>query len=318
MTDENVNEEQTQMNTPTQQPTQTEQPIQQEVTTEPTATSEPTTTTAPSPAQAPTTSESRPGFEPKIIGFLCNWCCYAGADLCGVSRYQYPTNIRNIRVMCSTRVDPYILISIFKKGADGIFIGGCHIGDCHYISGNFHTKNKIELTKRLLKEAGFNPNRLHLEWVSASEGERFSNVITEFTNEIKSLGPNPINQPDGDQKLLENLETAEQTALEFRLRALVGKEYKITNEGNVYGDIKNEEEFEGMFNLAIKNEFIRYKILKLTGKQAYSVIDLAKELGQPSDKVLEHIVYLRKNNQIAMDRIDGTTPKYVSLEEGGK
>jgi coenzyme F420-reducing hydrogenase delta subunit len=220
--------------------------------------------------------------------------------------------------MCSTRVDPYILISVFKKGADGIFIGGCHIGDCHYISGNFHTKNKIALTKRLLKEAGFDPERLHLEWVSASEGERFSKVITEFTNQIKALGPNPINQPGGNQRLLENLESAEKAALEFRLRALVGKEYKIINEGNVYGEVKTEEEWEELFNTAIENEYVRCRILKLTGKQPYSVIDLAKELNQPSDKVLEHIVYLRKNNLVAMNNIEGTTPKYVSLEEGGK
>jgi coenzyme F420-reducing hydrogenase delta subunit len=269
----------------------------------------------------PTTSETPapvPGFEPKIIGFLCNWCCYAGADLCGVSRYQYPPNIRNIRVMCSTRIDPYILIQIFKSGADGVFVGGCHMGDCHYISGNFHTKNKMALTQRLLKEAGFDPERLHIEWVSASEGERFSQVITEFTNKIKSLGPNPVAGATPDPKLIKNLDAAESAALEFRLRALVGKEYKITNEGNVYGDVKPEEEFDEMFNLAIKNEYVRKRILNLTGEQAYSVLDLSKELSVPTDKVLEHIVFLRKNNFVAMESIDGTTPKYVSLLEEGK
>ena len=271
----------------------------------------------PQPA-TPDTPAAVPGFEPKIIGFLCNWCCYAGADLCGVSRYQYPTNIRNIRVMCSTRIDPYIIIQIFKSGADGVFVGGCHIGDCHYISGNFHTKNKMTLTQRLLKEAGFDPERLHLEWVSASEGERFSQVITEFTNKIKSLGPNPVAGATPDPKLVKNLDAAESAALEFRLRALVGKEYKITNEGNVYGDIKPEEEFDEMFDLAIKNEYARKRILNLTGEQAYSVLDLSKELDVPTDKVLEHIVFLRKNNFVAMESIDGTTPKYVSLLEEGK
>jgi F420-non-reducing hydrogenase iron-sulfur subunit len=282
---------------------------------------------APTPTQPPasesqtqTETQAPPvsGYEPTIIGFLCNWCCYAGADLCGVSRYQYPPYIRNIRVMCSTRIDPYIIISIFKAGADGIFVGGCHPGDCHYISGNYHTKNKIDLTKRLLKEAGFDPNRLRLEWVSASEGERFSKVITEFTNQIRELGPNPIKGPTPDQKLKENLESAEQAALEFRLRALVGKEYKITTEGNVYGDIKSEEEWDEMFNTAIQNEYTRTKLIKLTSKQPYSVLDLSKELNQPTDIVLEHIVYLRRRNLVAMDRIDGTTPKYVSLMEGGK
>lgn len=279
---------------------------------------EPSVTETPVPDVQTTAAPPVPGFTPKIIGFLCNWCCYAGADLCGVSRYQYPTNIRNIRVMCSTRIDPYIIVSVFKGGADGIFIGGCHPGDCHYISGNYHTKNKVALTKRLLKEAGFDPERLHLEWVSASEGERFSKVITEFTNRIRSLGPNPVSGPTPDQKIKEKLESAEQAALEFRLRALVGKEYKIINEGNVYGETKTEEEWNVMFDEAVTNEYIRKRILYLTGKDAYSVLDLSKELNQPTDKVLEHIVYLRKNNMVAMDRIDGTTPKYVSLLEEGK
>jgi F420-non-reducing hydrogenase iron-sulfur subunit len=287
---------------------------QEEVNQTPT----PEQTQTPDATAEVTTSTAETDFEPKIIGFLCNWCSYAGADLCGVSRYQYPTNIRVIRVMCSTRIDPYIIISIFKAGADGIFVGGCHIGDCHYISGNYHTENKIALTKRLLKEAGFDPNRLHLEWVSASEGERFSKVVTEFTNQIRQLGPSPMRGPNPDQKVKDNLDSAEQAALEFRLRALVGKEYKITTEGNVYGDVKTEEEWNQMFDKAIKEEYIRKKILNLTGKEAYSVIDLAKELELPSDKVLEHIVYLRKNNFVAMDRIEGTTPKYVSLLEEGK
>lgn len=257
-------------------------------------------------------------FEPKMIGFLCNWCSYAGADLCGVSRYQYPTNIRVIRVMCSTRIDPYILISIFRKGADGVFVGGCHLGDCHYITGNYHTQNKIALTKRLLKEAGFDPNRLHLEWVSASEGERFSKVVTEFTEQLRELGPSPVTGDSQNQQLLDNLKAAESAALEFRLRALVGKEYKITTEGNVYGEVKDEEEWNVMFGQAVKNEYIRKRILNLTSKQAYSVIDLSKQIGEPTDIVLEHIVFLRKNNYVAMESIDGTTPKYVSLLEEGK
>jgi F420-non-reducing hydrogenase iron-sulfur subunit len=220
--------------------------------------------------------------------------------------------------MCSTRIDPYILLTIFKEGADGIFVGGCHPGDCHYISGNYHTKNKIELTMRLMVEAGFDAKRLHLEWVSASEGERFSKVIKEFTEQIQELGPNPIRGDEPNQALTDNLEVAIQAALEFRLRALVGKEYKITNEGNVYGETKSEEEWDDMFILAIKNEYTRRKILSLTGKQPYSVLDISRELNQPSDQILEHIVYLRKNNLVAMETIDGTTPKYVSLEEGGK
>jgi len=108
-------------------------------------------------------------FEPDLLVFCCNWCSYAGADLAGVSRFQYPPNIRVIRVMCSGRIDPSFVLKALKDGADGVLISGCHIGDCHYISGN--------------------ENRVRLEWVSASEGKRFSELITEFTNQIKELGP---------------------------------------------------------------------------------------------------------------------------------
>jgi coenzyme F420-reducing hydrogenase delta subunit len=256
------------------------------------------------------------GFEPKIIGFLCNWCSYAGADLCGVSRYQYPTNIRVIRVMCSTRVDPYLIVNIFKSGADGVFMGGCHIGDCHYISGNYHTERKIKLVKNMLERAGFDPERLRLEWISASEGERFSKVITEFTNEIKAKGPSPINGPNPDKTILNNLEAAEMALLNFKLRALVGKEYKLTSEGNVYGEIKSQDDWDEMMEVTISNEFVRNRILQLTGDQPYSVIDLSKEIQEPKDKILEQIVYLRKRNMVAMSGIDGTTPKYISLMEG--
>ncbi len=127
--------------------------------------------------------------EVKLIGFMCNWCCYAGADLAGVSRFQYPPNIRIIRVMCSGRVDPELILDTFLYGADGVFIGGCHLGDCHYLEGNYYAEKKVEMAKRLLKAAGVEPERLRLEWISASEGERFAEVIREFTEEIKELGP---------------------------------------------------------------------------------------------------------------------------------
>jgi len=132
-------------------------------------------------------------FEPRIVGFLCNWCAYAGADLAGVSRIQYPPNIRVIRVMCSGRVDPVFILEAFKNGADGILVAGCHLpADCHYLAGNFKAQRRILLLKRLLKEFGIEPERLRLEWVSASEGDRFATVIKDMTEEIKKLGPSPL------------------------------------------------------------------------------------------------------------------------------
>jgi F420-non-reducing hydrogenase iron-sulfur subunit len=132
----------------------------------------------------------REGFEPNILVFCCNWCSYAGADLAGVSRFQYPPNIRIIRVMCSGRVDPSFILKALKNGADGILVTGCHIGDCHYITGNEYTQERFErLHNILIKQIGVDPKRVRLEWVSASEGKRFAEVITEFTNQIKELGP---------------------------------------------------------------------------------------------------------------------------------
>jgi F420-non-reducing hydrogenase iron-sulfur subunit len=133
------------------------------------------------------------GFEPKIIGFLCNWCSYAGADLAGVSRIQYPPNIRIIRVMCSGRIDPVFILEAFKDGADGVLVAGCHVpSDCHYISGNFKALRRITLLKTTLKEFGIEPERLRLEWVSASEGDKFAAIVRSMVDEVKKLGPNPL------------------------------------------------------------------------------------------------------------------------------
>lgn len=128
-------------------------------------------------------------FEPRIIGFLCNWCSYTGADLAGTARMKYPANMMSIRVMCSGRIDPGFIFDAFSKGADGVLICGCHPGDCHYIDGNYKCMRRIPLTKRILKDMGIPPERLRLEWVSASEGARFQQIVSEFTEQIRALGP---------------------------------------------------------------------------------------------------------------------------------
>jgi F420-non-reducing hydrogenase iron-sulfur subunit len=137
------------------------------------------------------------GFEPRIIGFLCNWCSYAGADLAGVSRIQYPPNIRIIRVMCSGRIDPVFILEAFKDGADGVLIGGCHLpSDCHYISGNFKALRRISLIRKVLSEFGIEPERVRLEWISASEGDKFAAVVRDMTEQIRKLGPSPVRMPE--------------------------------------------------------------------------------------------------------------------------
>ncbi len=128
-------------------------------------------------------------WEPKIVAFLCNWCSYAGADLAGVSRFQYPPNIRIIRVPCSGRVSANMILSALRSGADGVLVSGCHPGDCHYISGNLHARRRFSILKNFLEFVGIEPGRLNFSWVSASEGEQFASVVQEVTKRVKALGP---------------------------------------------------------------------------------------------------------------------------------
>jgi F420-non-reducing hydrogenase iron-sulfur subunit len=128
-------------------------------------------------------------FEPKIVGFLCNWCSYTGADLAGTSRIKYLPNVRVIRVMCSGRVDPTFVVKALAEGADGVLVAGCHPGDCHYEDGNMKTMRRMPLLKKMLEQFGVEPERVRLEWVSASEGERFKEVVDELTETVRKLGP---------------------------------------------------------------------------------------------------------------------------------
>lgn len=128
-------------------------------------------------------------FEPRIVGFLCNWCSYAGADMAGTSRIAYPPNIRIIRVPCSGRVDPLLLVKSFQLGADGVLVAGCHPGDCHYTEGNYHARRRFATLRPFLEYLGIEKDRFRVEWVSASEGKRWSQVVSSFTNELRKLGP---------------------------------------------------------------------------------------------------------------------------------
>ena len=128
-------------------------------------------------------------WEPTIIGFLCNWCSYAGSDLTGTSRTQYPSNIRIIRVPCSSRVDPVFILNALQTSADGVLVSGCHPGDCHYITGNYYARRRFLVTRELLTFVGYHPDRVQFSWVSAAEGAKFAKVVTKVTHDIKALGP---------------------------------------------------------------------------------------------------------------------------------
>ena len=127
--------------------------------------------------------------EPVLIAFLCNWCSYAGADLAGISRIQYPPNIRVVRVMCSARVDPMFVVKCLSEGADGVLVSGCHPGDCHYLAGNMFARRRFAVLRELLEFFGIDKRRFRVSWVSASEGQKFSEVVTEAVEGIRALGP---------------------------------------------------------------------------------------------------------------------------------
>ena len=128
-------------------------------------------------------------FEPNLVAFLCNWCSYAGADLAGTSRIQYPSNVRVIRVMCSGRVNPLFVMNALQQGADGVLISGCHPGDCHYMQGNYYARRRFNLMRNFLEYLGVEPERVRMSWVSASEGAKWKDVIEEVTEGVKSVGP---------------------------------------------------------------------------------------------------------------------------------
>jgi coenzyme F420-reducing hydrogenase delta subunit len=133
-------------------------------------------------------------WKPKILGILCNWCSYAGADLAGSARTQYPPDVRIIRVMCTGRVDPLFILKAFVDGADGVLVSGCHFGDCHYLEGNYKAAKRMFVMKSLLKGIGLEDKRLRMTFVSASEGAKWAKVIEDVVNTVKELGPSPIPQ----------------------------------------------------------------------------------------------------------------------------
>jgi F420-non-reducing hydrogenase iron-sulfur subunit len=131
-------------------------------------------------------------FEPRIVAFLCNWCTYTAADLAGTSRIQYPPNIRVIRLMCTGALDPVYVLRALLEGADGVLIGGCHPGDCHYQSGNYKARRRVAILQTILQQAGMDPGRVWLRWISASEGQYFAETVKDMTSDLREKGPNPM------------------------------------------------------------------------------------------------------------------------------
>ena len=226
----------------------------------------------------------------KILGFLCNWCSYAGADLAGISRLQIPPLLRVIRILCSGSLDPQVVLTALKEGSDGVIIMGCHPGDCHYLSGNYEAFRKYRMLKKLLSYTDMESDRLHLEWVSASEGIRFQKVVTDFTDKIKELGPNPIRKKDENAaKIISQLDSIIHATKQFRLRSLIGREKKLVELGNAYGEKLTQEELDEIEDQIIENEYIRSNIVLMVENEPKTVEEMAENIGIPTEKVFQHV-----------------------------
>ncbi len=249
-------------------------------------------------------------FEPDILGFLCNWCSYAGADLAGVSRFQYPPNVRIIRVMCSARVDPTIVLEAFIRGLDGVMVLGCHLGDCHYMTGNYYTEKRIKTTKKVLKNTGLSSERLLIDWVSAAEGERFATLVKDFTENIRKMGPLGNETKLEPQKLRTRLLAAKEALAQERVKWLVGRERELVEDKNVFGEKVLQEEFDQLMLQTIEKEFANRRILLSLREDALSVKEISQRVEASPREVLRNLVFLERAGFVHFVGIEGNSPKY--------
>ena len=228
-------------------------------------------------------------YKPKILGFLCNWCSYAGADLCGVSRYQYPPSMRVIRVMCSGRVDPEFVLRALTNGKDGVFMGGCWLGECHYVTeGNYDALSVMHLCKKLLKQIGLNPGRLRLEWVSASEGNRFAEVVTEFTHELSAMGPLGIGEGMDEKTLKFRLETVRKLLPYIKLVEREKLRVRFKDKES-YEEFFNSDQLNNLFDEMIANKLAISQITGLLQESPRSTGEIAEILGLSASQVSKHL-----------------------------
>jgi len=255
-------------------------------------------------------------FEPKILGFLCNWCCYAGADLAGVSRYQYPPDMRVIRLMCSGRVDPAHIFRAFSSGLDAVFIGGCHLNDCHYVThGNYDALSLVYICKKLMETIGLNPERLRLEWVSAGEGIRFAHMMNEFSPRIEKLGPLGKGEGLDKQKLKFKLEAV--TRLIPYIKLVQSERLRVSNRTEeAYLKFFASEEFSRLFDELIGEKLALSQIMALQRERPHSLEEISEILGLSRSEVSKYLKLLARNRiagtgAVDNDRIEGIIDKHL-------
>jgi len=228
-------------------------------------------------------------FRPRLLGIVCNWCCYGGADLCGVSRFQYPPFIRLIRVMCSGRVDLGHIIRAFSNGMDGVFVGGCHINDCHYVTeGNYDALGMVKLCRRLLGHIGVNPERLRLEWVSAGEGIRFANIMNEYGAQVQHLGPLGKSEGIGKDELKFRLRAV--ARLVPYLRLVQTERLRVTPRTEAeYTRFFGSAEFDRLFDELVVDKLAMSEIMLLLAERPLSAGEISERLGLSPSEVSRHV-----------------------------
>lgn len=246
-------------------------------------------------------------FEPRILAFLCNWCSYAGADLAGVSRFQYPSSIRIMRTMCSGRVDPLYIVEGLKSGFDAVFVFGCHIGDCHYLDGNLYTMRRMEVLRHLAEYSGIGVDRVQLRWVSASEGQQFARFVSELTEKVTQIGPLDREHHGLALSALEGAFNSQ------RLRWVLGMERQLTERSNVYKAKLDEAGFRGMLLDVARTEYEKSLILESLGAGPLSVREIAGRSGLPVYQVSQLLSDIERAGQAELHHYSGTTPTFIRL-----
>jgi coenzyme F420-reducing hydrogenase delta subunit len=223
---------------------------------------------------------------------------------------QYPPNVKIIRVMCSARVDPTIVLEAFIQGLDGVMVLGCHLGTCHYMTGNFYTEKRMKTTKKVLRNVGLSSERLLVDWVSAAEGEKFATLMGEFIEKVRTLGPLGKETELELEQLKTRLTAAKESLAQQRVRWLVGRERELVEEKNVFGEKVSQEEFDQLMFQTIEREFAKRRILLSMGEEALSVREIAQIVNTSPREVLRNVVSLEGAGVIAVVGIEGNSPKY--------
>jgi F420-non-reducing hydrogenase iron-sulfur subunit len=253
-------------------------------------------------------------WEPRILGFLCNWCSYAGADLAGVSRFQYPPTVRIIRVMCSARVEPAFVLRALLRGSDGVLVLGCHFGDCHYISGNYRCRDRMEMTKELLKIVGVNSERLYVDWISAAEGQQFAQIVASFTDLISAIGPLGKGESEDGDNIKENLTAAMDALASDRVRWLIGERETLVEGENVYGEQISPEEYQVLLFDCLADEYRCSKVAQAIRDKQLSVKEIAGKTDLAPREVLQYICQLKHSGRVVQAETVDRSPRYITSE----